>query len=200
MASECHAFVGTSGESKHPRVRTNSDATAWAREGLLPEIGSYLVRDGALDSPPDSGCLIPLSRRKPKSRTEQPGWSWSLTVVPDGPETSRARSQILTHEATTMDATRKRRTKDQVRQAWYAGCRQRRFARFLGFGGGEAASPKSPASPPGTTPRRPSVPASMGLARNPGARCGTVVAAVEYPFGGRTISTADVTRRTNLRP
>jgi hypothetical protein len=32
-----------------------------------------------------------------------------------------------------MDATRKRRTKDRARQAWYAGCRQRRFARFLGF-------------------------------------------------------------------
>jgi hypothetical protein len=33
----------------------------------------------------------------------------------------------------TMDATRKRRTRDRARQAWYARCRQLRFARFLGF-------------------------------------------------------------------
>jgi hypothetical protein len=33
-----------------------------------------------------------------------------------------------------MDATRKRRRKDSTRQVWYAHCRQRRFARFLGFG------------------------------------------------------------------
>jgi hypothetical protein len=32
-----------------------------------------------------------------------------------------------------MDATRTRRTRDRVRQAWYAYCRQQRFARFLGF-------------------------------------------------------------------
>jgi hypothetical protein len=32
-----------------------------------------------------------------------------------------------------MDATRARRTKDQVRQWWYAAQRQRRFARHLGF-------------------------------------------------------------------
>jgi hypothetical protein len=49
-----------------------------------------------------------------------------------------------------MDGTRKRRTRDLVRQAWYAGCRQRRFARFLGFGGGETASTRDPASGPGT--------------------------------------------------
>jgi hypothetical protein len=40
-----------------------------------------------------------------------------------------------------MDATRKRRTKDRARQAWYARCRQRRFARFLGFGMSEPALP-----------------------------------------------------------
>jgi hypothetical protein len=40
-----------------------------------------------------------------------------------------------------MDATRKRRTKDRARQAWYAGCRQRRFARFLGFGGSKPPLP-----------------------------------------------------------
>jgi hypothetical protein len=45
-----------------------------------------------------------------------------------------------------MDATRKRRTKDRALQAWYAGCRQRRFARFLGFAGGEPALPRYPAS------------------------------------------------------
>jgi hypothetical protein len=32
-----------------------------------------------------------------------------------------------------MDATRLRRTRDAVRRRWYAGCRSRRFARFLGF-------------------------------------------------------------------
>jgi hypothetical protein len=32
-----------------------------------------------------------------------------------------------------MDATRTRRTRDRARQAWYAHCRQKRFARFLGF-------------------------------------------------------------------
>jgi hypothetical protein len=49
-----------------------------------------------------------------------------------------------------MDATRKRRTKDRARQTWYAGCRQRRFARFLGFGGDESASPGYPATRSGT--------------------------------------------------
>ena len=33
-----------------------------------------------------------------------------------------------------MDGTRARRTRDKARQAWYARHRQRRFARFLGFG------------------------------------------------------------------
>jgi hypothetical protein len=42
---------------------------------------------------------------------------------------------------TTMDATRKRRTRDRARQAWYAGCRQRRFARFLGFVGAGSMPP-----------------------------------------------------------
>ena len=32
-----------------------------------------------------------------------------------------------------MDATRARRTRDRVRQAWYARWRQLRFARHLGF-------------------------------------------------------------------
>jgi hypothetical protein len=40
-----------------------------------------------------------------------------------------------------MDATRRRRTKDRARQQWYARQRQRRFARFLGFGTGAAAPP-----------------------------------------------------------
>ena len=31
-----------------------------------------------------------------------------------------------------MDATRPRRTRDRARQRWYAGQRQRRFARFMG--------------------------------------------------------------------
>jgi hypothetical protein len=32
-----------------------------------------------------------------------------------------------------MDATRLRRTRDSVRQWWYAAHRQRRFARHMGF-------------------------------------------------------------------
>ena len=32
-----------------------------------------------------------------------------------------------------MDATRPRRTRDRARQQWYAGQRQRRFARFMGL-------------------------------------------------------------------
>ena len=35
-----------------------------------------------------------------------------------------------------MDATRVRRTRDRVRQLWYARQRQRRFAQFLGFANG----------------------------------------------------------------
>jgi hypothetical protein len=31
-----------------------------------------------------------------------------------------------------MDATRPRRTRDRARRRWYAGQRQRRFARFMG--------------------------------------------------------------------
>lgn len=38
-----------------------------------------------------------------------------------------------------MDGTRRRRTRDQVRQAWYARHRQRRFARMLGFARPEEA-------------------------------------------------------------
>jgi hypothetical protein len=37
-----------------------------------------------------------------------------------------------------MDATRSRRTRDRVRQRWYARQRQRRFARLLGFVPGAA--------------------------------------------------------------
>jgi hypothetical protein len=51
-----------------------------------------------------------------------------------------------------MDATRKRRTQDRARQAWYAGCRQRRFARFLGFGGGEPVSHVVSRSPAADAP------------------------------------------------
>ena len=32
-----------------------------------------------------------------------------------------------------MDATRRRRTRDRARRAWYACWRQRRFARFMGL-------------------------------------------------------------------
>jgi hypothetical protein len=46
-----------------------------------------------------------------------------------------------------MDATRKRRRKDSARQLWYSHCRQRRFARFLGFGGGDPILPSVSRSP-----------------------------------------------------
>jgi hypothetical protein len=39
-----------------------------------------------------------------------------------------------------MDATRTRRTRDRVRQTWYARSRQVRFARFLGFPTGNEAT------------------------------------------------------------
>ena len=42
-----------------------------------------------------------------------------------------------------MDATRPRRTRDEARRAWYAGQRQRRFARFLGFPPATQAGGKS---------------------------------------------------------
>jgi hypothetical protein len=43
-----------------------------------------------------------------------------------------------------MDATRKKRTRDRARQAWYALSRRRRFARFLGYGtGGPTLRPVS---------------------------------------------------------
>ena len=44
----------------------------------------------------------------------------------------------------TMDATRPRRTRDRIRQAWYARCRQQRFARFLGFAQGAAGQAAAP--------------------------------------------------------
>jgi hypothetical protein len=43
-----------------------------------------------------------------------------------------------------VDGTRARRTRDKVRQAWYALQRQRRFARFLGF----EEKPRDAATPP----------------------------------------------------
>jgi hypothetical protein len=52
-----------------------------------------------------------------------------------------------------MDATRRRQTKDRARQQWYARQRQRRFARFLGFGTGAAAPPADRGSGGGPTVR-----------------------------------------------
>ena len=46
-----------------------------------------------------------------------------------------------------MDATRVRRTRDRVRQLWYARQRQRRFARFLGFAN-EGPAGRSPSARP----------------------------------------------------
>jgi hypothetical protein len=41
-----------------------------------------------------------------------------------------------------MDATRSRRTRDAARQRWYAACRNRRFARLLGFAPSTATRPR----------------------------------------------------------
>ena len=57
---------------------------------------------------------------------------------PAHPPTDAATS---TAEMTTMDATRRRRTRDRARQRWYAHERRRRFARFLGF------TPSAPVTP-----------------------------------------------------
>jgi hypothetical protein len=46
-------------------------------------------------------------------------------------------------EMTTMDATRRRRTRDRARQRWYARERQRRFARFMGFASGALEAPRA---------------------------------------------------------
>jgi hypothetical protein len=46
-------------------------------------------------------------------------------------------------EMTTMDATRRRRTRGRARQQWYARERQRRFARFLGFAPGTPEAPRA---------------------------------------------------------
>jgi hypothetical protein len=48
-----------------------------------------------------------------------------------------------TAEMTTMDATRRRRTRDRARQQWYARERQRRFARFMGFVCGVPEAPRA---------------------------------------------------------
>ena len=68
----------------------------------------------------------------------------------------------LTERRSAVDGTRARRTRDQARQAWYARHRQRRFARFLGFGdqARDAASPptagagRAPAAASTPGPRR----------------------------------------------
>ena len=52
--------------------------------------------------------------------------------APAGAEDERERGGV-------MDGTRARRTRDGARQTWYAGHRQRRFARWLGFGATPAA-------------------------------------------------------------
>jgi hypothetical protein len=58
----------------------------------------------------------------------------------------------MNHNRFIIDGTRARRTRDKARQAWYALHRQRRFARFLGFGD----KPRDSASPPTTDAVRPS--------------------------------------------
>jgi hypothetical protein len=47
-----------------------------------------------------------------------------------------------------MDATRTRRTKDLARRVWYAGHRQRRFARHMGFAGLPPTASSSPLDTP----------------------------------------------------
>ena len=65
--------------------------------------------------------------------------------------------ELSTGGRSAVDGTRARRTRDKVRQAWYARHRQRRFARFLGFDD----KPRDAASPPTVRAGR----ASAALAR-----------------------------------
>ncbi len=52
-----------------------------------------------------------------------------------------------------MDGTRPRRTRDRIRQGWYARQRSVRFARHLGFY--LAGPPPGPEAPPGGLPANP---------------------------------------------
>jgi hypothetical protein len=60
--------------------------------------------------------------------------------------TRLSRGNGLSTGKPTMDGSRKRRTKDHARKAWYAQQRQLRFARFLGF-------PRPATDAPGRTQR-----------------------------------------------
>ena len=53
-----------------------------------------------------------------------------------------------------MDGTRSRRMRDEARRAWYARHRQRRFARFLGFGDRARPAASPPAAGAGRAGRR----------------------------------------------
>jgi hypothetical protein len=62
------------------------------------------------------------------------------------PASASARAGDERERGGAMDGTRTRRTRDRARQTWYAGHRQWRFARWLGFGTAPApeAGPRSP--------------------------------------------------------
>jgi hypothetical protein len=64
----------------------------------------------------------------------RPDRSARLISLATGPGVGPERVRFDPLEIKTMDATRTRRTRDHARQAWYGLHRQRRFARFLGFG------------------------------------------------------------------
>ena len=55
-------------------------------------------------------------------------------------------------EASAVDGTRSRRMRDEARRAWYARHRQRRFARFLGFGDRARPAASPPAAGAGRAP------------------------------------------------
>jgi hypothetical protein len=65
-----------------------------------------------------------------------------------------------------MDATRKRRTKDQARRLYYAGHRQHRFAKHMGFAAPSpaAAGPRAQAMFAGTDEHCILRPSDRGLA------------------------------------
>src|SRR4051794_9088664 len=73
-----------------------------------------------------------------------------------------ARPQPSLIGGTTMDATRARRTRDHARQSWYAGQRQWRFARHLGF-----PIPAQLQVPATTSDRRPTEVRGAALANDP---------------------------------
>ena len=113
--------------------------------------------------PPGVGPLE-AARRSHHLGRSIPGRSDSTgtTPAPGGPRRAghvHLRTSALIGKArgfstvgrSAVDGTRARRTRDKVRQAWYARQRQRRFARFLGFEEKPRDAASSPTADAGRT-------------------------------------------------